>query len=81
MSLRSFEEDLFAGRRDANLRFSLMRTYLARLGFHERVNGSHHIYTRPGTPGVLNLQPQGSRCKTYQVNQVRKFLARNELRL
>ncbi|MEA3137531.1 MAG: hypothetical protein QOC71_1812 [Thermoplasmata archaeon] len=56
MSLRSFEEDLFSGKRDANLRFSRMRAYLVRLGFHERVEGSHHLFLLDGMERPLNLQ-------------------------
>lgn len=81
MSLRSFEEDLFAGTRDATLRFSRMRTYLLRLGFHERVEGSHHLFLLDGMERPLNLQDIGSRCKPYQVRQVRKVLRERQMRL
>jgi hypothetical protein len=57
-----------------------MRLYLVSLGFSERIRGSHHIFTREGVPEILNLQPQGSRCKPYQVKQVRKALRRHGLR-
>ena len=57
-----------------------MRLYLVSLGFGERIRGSHHIFTREGVPEILNLQPQGSRCKPYQVKQVRKTLLRHGFR-
>lgn len=81
VSLRSFEEDLLAGNRDANLRFSQMRTYLMRLGFSERIRGSHHVYGHPNLADPINLQPLGSRCKAYQVRQLRKVLRETGLRL
>lgn len=81
VSLRSFEEDLFAGRRDTNLKFAEMRTYLHRLGFKERIRGSHHVFYFEGLDRPLNLQSAGSRCKSYQVQQVRKVLRERGMRL
>lgn len=51
-----------------------MLTRLHRLGFDERVRGSHHIFTRNDVVEILNLQPRGSRAKAYQVKQVRGVL-------
>ena len=62
------------GRSDANIRFNDLRALLHRLGFDERISGSHHIFTRDGLEGVLNLQPMGSDGKAYQVKQVRQFI-------
>ncbi|MBZ5632516.1 MAG: type II toxin-antitoxin system HicA family toxin [Acidobacteriia bacterium] len=62
------------GGSDANIRFSDLRGALLRLGFVERVRGSHHIFTRDGVEEILNLQPRGSLAKPYQVKQVRKVL-------
>lgn len=63
------------------LRFAGMCEYLRALGFAERVRGSHHIFSKAGVPEIINLQPDGAMCKRYQVRQVRKILARHELRL
>ena len=41
------------------------------LGFEERIKGSHHIFTLEGRQAALNLQPDGSKAKAYQVKQVR----------
>jgi predicted RNA binding protein YcfA (HicA-like mRNA interferase family) len=46
---------------------------LKRLGFEERIKGSHHIFTREGVQETLNLQPSGNKCKPYQVKQVRCY--------
>ena len=67
------------GRSDANIRFSDLRALLHRLGFDERISGSHHIFTRDGLEGVLNLQPMGSDAKAYQVKQVRQFIQHHGL--
>ena len=67
------------GSSDANIRFSDLRTLLSRLGFAERVRGSHHIFARDGVAEILNLQPRHSMAKPYQVKQVRKVLVQYKL--
>ena len=67
------------GRSDANIRFNDLRALLHRLGFDERIRGSHHIFTRDDVDGILNLQPMGSNAKPYQVQQVRQFIQRHGL--
>lgn len=49
---------LLRGSSDANIRFSDLRALLLRLGFTERVKGSHQIFTREDIPEILNLQPR-----------------------
>jgi hypothetical protein len=61
------------GSSDANIRFSDLRALLLRLGFEERIKGSHHIGE------ILNLQPRKALAKPYQVKQVRKILVRYKL--
>jgi len=56
-----------------------MRALLSRLGFAERIKGSHHIFTRADVDEILNLQPRNSLAKSYQVKQVRKVLVRYNL--
>jgi len=46
-----------------------LRSLLRRLGFAERIKGSHHIFTREGVDEILNIQPRGSMAKPYQVNK------------
>jgi predicted RNA binding protein YcfA (HicA-like mRNA interferase family) len=67
------------GSSDANIRFSELRGLLSRLGFAERIKGSHHIFTRDDVAEILNLQPRNSLAKPYQVKQVRKILIRYKL--
>jgi hypothetical protein len=72
-----------AGRTDfgpvAGIRFNDLRALLRRLGFAERIKGSHHIFTRERVDEILNLQPKGSMAKPYQVKQVRKVLVHYKL--
>jgi predicted RNA binding protein YcfA (HicA-like mRNA interferase family) len=67
------------GSSDANIRFSELCALLARLGFSERIKGSHHIFTREDVVEILNLQPRNSLAKPYQVKQVRKVLVQYKL--
>jgi predicted RNA binding protein YcfA (HicA-like mRNA interferase family) len=64
---------------DANIRFNDLRRLLLKLGFAERVKGSHHIFTHAGVAEILNLQPRGHLAKPYQVKQVRTVLVRYKL--
>jgi len=64
---------------DANVSFSGLVQLLKRLGFEERVKGSHHIFTREGIQEILNLQPNGNKCKPYQVKQVRNVIINYQL--
>jgi predicted RNA binding protein YcfA (HicA-like mRNA interferase family) len=67
------------GSSDANIRFTNLCSLLSRLGFAERVKGSHHIFTREDIPEILNPQSRGSLAKPYQVKQVRKVLIQHKL--
>ena len=64
---------------DANIEFLAMCQLLQRLGFDERVRGSHHIFTRQDVVEILNLQPKGANAKPYQVKQVRGVLVKYRL--
>jgi predicted RNA binding protein YcfA (HicA-like mRNA interferase family) len=67
-------QQILAGDSDGNISFDELCKLLLRLGFEERVRGSHHIFTRDNIPEILNLQPVGSKAKRYQVKQVRGIL-------
>ena len=67
------------GSSDANIRFSELCGLLSRLGFTERIKGSHHIFTREDIAEILNLQPRNSMAKPYQVKQVRRILIQHKL--
>ena len=71
---------VLSGRSDHNIPFKPLCEILRRLGFRERVNGSHHIFGREGVIEILNLQPLPSgKAKAYQVKQVRNVIVRYRL--
>jgi len=70
---------ILRGHADGNIRFDDLCQVLTRLGFVERVRGSHHIFTRDGIEEILNLQPRGFLAKPYQVRQVRDVIIRYQL--
>ena len=47
------------------------KVLLRRLGFEERIRGSHHLFRLPGVDVLINLQVAGGKAKPYQVRQVR----------
>jgi len=65
-----------------NVRFADMRRLVAAFGFEpRRVTGSHHLYSRPGVPEIVNLQDVGGQAKPYQVRQFLLLVERYDLRL
>lgn len=72
-------EQILRGTSDANIPFDEMCQLLKRLGFDERIRGSHHIFTKDGVEEILNLQPKGSKAKPYQVRQVRNVIVKYKL--
>jgi hypothetical protein len=50
-----------------------------RLDFEERIRGSHHIFTREGVEEIINIQPNGTKAKPYQVKQVRNLIVKYKL--
>jgi len=73
-SAKKLLEQILRGDADANIPFSGVEQLLKRLGFRERVKGSHHIFSRDGVTEILNLQPNSGKCKPYQVKQVRNVI-------
>ena len=67
---------ILSGKSDANIKFADLCSLLIDLGFAERTQGSHHIYSRSGVEELLNLQRDGSKAKAYQVRQVRKVIVK-----
>ena len=72
-------EQILRGASDANIPFEGLRQLLHRLGFKERIRGSHHIFTKEGTVEILNLQAKGAKAKPYQVKQVRQMILKYKL--
>jgi predicted RNA binding protein YcfA (HicA-like mRNA interferase family) len=72
-------EKVLHGASDANIRFNELCQLLYKLGFEERIRGSHHIFTKEGVEEILNLQPKGSMAKPYQVKQVRNIMLKYKM--
>lgn len=65
---------ILLGRSDNSIAFRDLIHLLLSLGFSERINGSHHIFTRQGFPERITLQADGKHAKGYQVRQIRQIL-------
>lgn len=61
---------------DASVPFKALCELLCRLGFDKRTKGDHHIFSMQGIEEILNLQPEGTHAKPYQVKQVRAIILR-----
>jgi len=70
---------ILSGASDTNISFEQLCQLLIRLGFDERIRGSHHIFTKEGIEEILNLQPKQGKAKSYQVKQVREMLLKYQL--
>jgi len=70
---------ILRGTSDANIAFNDLRQLLRRLGFEERIRGSHHMFRKAGVEEKINLQREGSKAKVYQVRQVRATILKYKL--
>lgn len=70
---------ILQGTSDANISFDELRNLLRRLGFEERIRGSHHIFRKSGVEEKINLQRDGNKAKVYQVRQVRAVVLKYAL--
>ena len=52
---------------------------LKKLGFNERIQGSHHIFTKEGIEEIINLQPNQGKAKNYQIKQIRDLILKYKL--
>lgn len=69
-----FLKRLMSSQSDTDIAFDDLCSLLKRLGFQERVRGSHHIFAKDGIVEIINLQPANAKAKPYQVRQVRKII-------
>ena len=72
-------ESILRGVSDANIPFTQMCHLLKKIGFEERIRGSHHIFTKDGVEEIINLQADGSKAKPYQVKQARNLILKYNL--
>jgi len=55
---------------------------LLKYGFSERIQGSHHIFTKENIVEIINLQPlKDGKAKPYQVKQVRNLFLKYKFHL
>ncbi len=65
-----------------NIRFEEMTRLVASFGFNPpRISGSHHIFTHPEIPELVNLQNVHGQVKPYQIRQFMKLVEKYNLKL
>ena len=64
-------DKILEGRADASISFRDLRHLLMRLGFTERIRGSHHLFRHVDSGARINLQSAGAMARPYQVTQAR----------
>ena len=65
-----------------NIRFSEAVACAEACGFRlDRINGSHHIFTHPGIPELLNLQDVKGKAKPYQIKQLLQLIETHNLQM
>jgi len=63
-----------------DIRFTDLCRLATAFGFKlMRVSGSHHIFSHPRLPELINLQEVGGQAKPYQVRQLMSLVARYSL--
>jgi len=72
-------QKVLSGSADRNIDFKDLCNLFETLGFDNRIKGSHHIYFKEGIAEIINLQPDKSKAKPYQVKQVRELLIKYKL--
>ena len=72
-------QKILTGKSDANIYFEDLCNLLKKLGFEERIRGSHHIFRKDGVLEKINLQQDGNKAKPYQVKQVRNVIIEYKL--
>jgi predicted RNA binding protein YcfA (HicA-like mRNA interferase family) len=66
----------------ANVAFDDLCSLAEALGFElRRVGGSHHVFTHPDIPELVNLQSVRGQAKPYQVRQLMRLVERYDLKL
>jgi predicted RNA binding protein YcfA (HicA-like mRNA interferase family) len=76
---QKFLVTLLSGQSDTTVDFEVLCKALQRMGFEERIRGSHHIFTKEGVEEIINIQPNGRAAKPHQVKQVRNIIVKYRL--
>jgi len=65
-----------------NVRFADLLDLVQGFGFRLlRVSGSHHIFSHPDIPELVNLQEVRGEAKSYQIRQFLRLVERYNLQL
>jgi predicted RNA binding protein YcfA (HicA-like mRNA interferase family) len=65
-----------------NISFGDIINVVEGFGFRlARVSGSHHIFTHPAIPELVNLQEVKGEAKPYQIRQFLRLVEKYNLRL
>ena len=64
-----------------NISFEELVTLLLRLGFQERIKGSHHIFYASGIEEIINIQEQENKAKPYQIKRIRIVIIKYKRKL
>jgi len=65
-----------------NIAFGDIINMVEGFGFRlARVSGSHHIFTHPAIPELVNLQEVKGEAKPYQIRQFLRLVEKYNLRL
>ena len=67
-------EQILRGASDANIPFEDLRHLLIRLGFEERIRGSHHSFRREGIAEKPNLQREGNKASHIKFDRCETLL-------
>jgi hypothetical protein len=70
---------ILSGRSDKSIKFNELTHLLLSMNFNVRIKGDHHIFYHQSIDEILNLQPNGSDAKPYQVKQVRNVILKYHL--
>ena len=77
--LKKVYEKLMSGQGDKNFHFADLCYLLIKLGFDLRYTSGSHIVAQRGQ-AYANIQNIGGKAKSYQVEQVRQTLKKNNIK-
>jgi hypothetical protein len=72
-------QKIVSGTQNRSIDFTDLISLLSHLGFAERIHGDHHIFTKDGITEIINIQPDGSNAKAYQVRQIGAIITKYHL--
>ncbi len=72
---------ILSGTSDHNIRFNELVNLLVKLGFTQRIKGSHYIFYKEKVQEIINIQEKDGLAKSYQVKQIRDIVAKYGLKI